>query len=459
MKKPCLFAYVIFLLTSHIASSQTPIPSGTVSGTWNLAGSPYNINGHITVPQGSTRKCDFSWTQTKPVVKRAPKLLPVASDYKKALKIPFVKTGVYGPTAAPSGSGDFNEITSSKKNDKYSFEKEHNSAWYFFITQFDGELAIDITPENPADDYDFMLFKWFDSTFHYTLDKSKFKPIRTNISRSGKGTDSRTGLSGNGKSEYICAGPGETFSKLLSVKKGEKYYLVLDNVYPEGAGHTIRLGYERMFEISGTVLNEDQKPIRAEVVIEDARGNMIVKTASDSAGKYAMAVKLWESAPYTISFIEDSSFVESKHFNTANLPGYKFTGIKTIMPKLRGGKKYVLEGINFYPGSDALLPASYYSVNSLVKLMQKNKRMIIRIEGHVNDPGGFYNKNFSVDINQVISDARAETVYNFLISKAIEPERMSKIGFGNKFMLFPNPKNESEMSQNRRVEINVISIK
>ena len=52
MKKLFLFSFLI----SHslLINAQTTIPAGNVSGTWTTAGSPYNINGDITVPNGQT---------------------------------------------------------------------------------------------------------------------------------------------------------------------------------------------------------------------------------------------------------------------------------------------------------------------------------------------------------------------------------------------------------------------
>ena len=48
----------ILSLTFHIIItglfSQTPIPAGTISGTWEYQGSPYLINGDVTVPNGSS---------------------------------------------------------------------------------------------------------------------------------------------------------------------------------------------------------------------------------------------------------------------------------------------------------------------------------------------------------------------------------------------------------------------
>jgi hypothetical protein len=52
MNKKLLLTCMIFAaITAHC---QTSIPGGNVSGTWNLAGSPYLIQGSIMVPNGST---------------------------------------------------------------------------------------------------------------------------------------------------------------------------------------------------------------------------------------------------------------------------------------------------------------------------------------------------------------------------------------------------------------------
>src|SRR3972149_12202018 len=55
MKK--LFTIFFFSLCIH-SFSQTSIPAGNVSGTWNLAGSPYQIQGSIQIPDGQTLTID-----------------------------------------------------------------------------------------------------------------------------------------------------------------------------------------------------------------------------------------------------------------------------------------------------------------------------------------------------------------------------------------------------------------
>lgn len=91
--------------------------------------------------------------------------------------------------------------------------------------------------------------------------------------------------------------------------------------------------------------------------------------------------------------------------------------------------------------------------------MRKNKKMRIRIEGHVN------NSNFKVkpskktrEIEQRLSEDRAKKIQKLLIHLNIGPERIETIGFGASKLLYPFPENEKEESANRRVEIMVISI-
>jgi len=52
----CLFILIVMLLISfpNYLFSQTQVSAGDVSGTWQLAGSPYLINGEVTIPNDST---------------------------------------------------------------------------------------------------------------------------------------------------------------------------------------------------------------------------------------------------------------------------------------------------------------------------------------------------------------------------------------------------------------------
>jgi outer membrane protein OmpA-like peptidoglycan-associated protein len=353
------------------------------------------------------------------------------------------------------GYGSKLEISGNSKKNIYYFEQEHHTTWYKFSTPFDGELAITITPDSPKDDYDFLLFKISENNFCDSIKTKKLKPLRTNISRGNKTILGITGLSKDAKQEFVGQGIGDAFSKTIIVKKGENYVIVLDNV--KGTeGHSIEMSYLQNIEISGVVTDENKKPVKANVTLTDNNGQEIAKTKSDTAGKYFIKAKVAESVSNKLTIENDSSFFQTIEINTAKTKDYTFRDIRTELPKLKAGKKYNIGNLNFYGNLAVLLPASIPNLEALYKIMARNKHMVIRIEGHINNPG---NAVKDTPFFQKLSEDRAEVVYDYLVEKGIEKERMSKIGFGSKYMLFPNAVSEEEQEKNRRVEINVISIK
>ena len=46
--------FMLIFLSLGTVFSQTPVPGGNVSGTWTLSGSPYQINGDITIPNSQS---------------------------------------------------------------------------------------------------------------------------------------------------------------------------------------------------------------------------------------------------------------------------------------------------------------------------------------------------------------------------------------------------------------------
>ncbi len=394
-----------------------------------------------------------SIAQKKGIEKIALKPLPLAKantacDCKDAVKINVNKVAQYGLTKPALGFGSIQEIISKNKADKLAFEAEHNTAWYILNINFDGEFVFEITPEDSTNDYDFLLYKYTDTSFCKGIQKNSLKPIRSNLSRLDPQKNGITGLASEAKNEFVGKGIGAAYSKSVKVLKGEKYILVLDNVYPDGKGHTLNFNYMKQVVISGIVVDADSVPIKAEISLSDNAGNVIHQQNTSKDGKYTINKSMKESLNYTLSFSSDSSFIAVKSLNTNDLKNSNaFTDIRTILVRLKKGMKYNMSSINFYGSKAILLPSSFSSVLALYNLMKKNKRMIIRIEGHINGYG-----------DHPLSVSRAKTVYDYLQEQGIEKERMSFIGFGGEKQLYPNTRDETEASANRRVEINVISI-
>lgn len=380
------------------------------------------------------------------------------ADCENAITISTTK--IFGPTTAPNGFGETLEIKDNQLGNKYYFEQEHNTVWYRFKIVKDGILTFDIIPENINDDYDFILYKVNSDEYffcNYGVKNKIDKPIRSNISRNNKELRSMTGLEEEAQDEFINSGVGESYSKPIEVKTGELYYLVVDNVYDGGSGHSIIFNDSETYNISGIVKDETTgKPIKAEITLEDySTGNVIARTETNSAtGKYTLKVNkdsIAENGNYNLSIFAAKYFFQDKIYTAKEIITPQIDGFVSKLKALAKGKSLAIQNINFYGNSPKVLPKSKPYLKRIYKLLDTNKSLVILIEGHTNGVGMLNDAS-----HQPLSEARAQTVYQYLIDNGIKKERLSTIGYGCTKMLYPNGHSSWEQSANRRVEIKII---
>jgi hypothetical protein len=378
------------------------------------------------------------------------KLDTVFCDCNQAKVIAINSKTIYGKTIAPKGFGELKEISTSKQKTNFAFEKEHNSSWYKLIINISGELTMNIIPTQADDDYDFMMFKSGKNNFCDSLQKHKINPIRACISRDKEELNGKTGLNYKSTNELVKHGVGAAYCKSLAVKKGEVYYLVLDNVYEKGDGHTIEFEIAQPVLFKGTVADDNNKPIKTEIALTNQKGDTVLleKTADD--GSYNFIAPLTKNQLYNLNFYNDSSFSFTKSITLADTAQLK--ALKTVLPKLKKGNKYSIGSINFVPGSVQYLPRAIPSMNNLAKLLKKNKTLKIKIIGHSNGRD-------MMDEQGIIAftKGRATSIRNYLAIQGIDEKRIEIDGKGDHEMLFKLPKaTVNEQEQNRRVEILVL---
>jgi outer membrane protein OmpA-like peptidoglycan-associated protein len=147
---------------------------------------------------------------------------------------------VFSPNS-PQGSGNALEIQGNASNDPKFFEKEHNTIWYRYIAPDNGQLTFDIIPVSKNDDYDFMLYKFKGTDLQTKVITKILQPVRSCISRNDKKNNSMTGLKLDDKlPAYIHSGEGASYVKYIDVNKNDVFYLLVDNVYGNGNGHTVK---------------------------------------------------------------------------------------------------------------------------------------------------------------------------------------------------------------------------
>lgn len=385
----------------------------------------------------------YSFSQTK-------KLDTVFCDCNQAKVISINSKTIYGKTIAPKGYGEIKEISPAKQKTTFAFEKEHNSSWYKLIINLSGELTMHVIPTKADDDYDFMLFKSAKNNFCDSLQKHKINPIRACISRDKEELNGKTGLNYKSTNEFVKHGVGPAYCKSLQVKKGEVYYLVLDNVYEKGDGHTIEFEIAQPVLFKGTVTDENNKPIKTDIALTNQKGDTVLIEKTEDDGSYDFIAPLTKNQSYNLNFYNDSSFSFTKSISLADTIQLK--SLKTVLPKLKKGNKYSIGSINFVGGSVQYLPRAIPSMNNLAKLLKKNKTLKIKIIGHSNGRD-------MMDEQGIIAftKGRANTIRNYLAIQGIDEKRIEIDGKGDHEMLFKLPKaSESEQEQNRRVEILVL---
>ena len=106
---------------------------------------------------------------------------------------------------------------------------------------------------------------------------------------------------------------------------------------------------------------------------------------------------------------------------------------------------WVLAGVKFDTGKSDIKTEYYPMLNEVVALLQKNKSIQVVVEGHTDNVG-------SAKLNQTLSENRAKSVMNFLISSGIAGSRLSSRGYG---FSRPAATNDTAAGRqlNRRVEL------
>jgi outer membrane protein OmpA-like peptidoglycan-associated protein len=100
--------------------------------------------------------------------------------------------------------------------------------------------------------------------------------------------------------------------------------------------------------------------------------------------------------------------------------------------------------ILFDTNSDKLQDASFPILDEVASVMEQNGRLRVRVEGHTDNTG-------SADHNKDLSNRRAASVREYLVTKGIPADRLESTGCGQDVAIVAND-TEDNRAMNRRVE-------
>lgn len=379
--------------------------------------------------------------QTKPVKQEAPSVQLPANSNDCLFAIELMPDVPYGPTSSPQGAGRIQEIMRDKSNPNV-FEYEHNSTWYKFTVPYSGNLEIEITPNNEWDDYDFLVYRYTDVYFSNRLIENKLKPLAADLSskdtaglyaatpKNAKGqvtakpkskrmTTATMGMKADGKRFFIGPNDDEDFLKSVPVRKGETYYIVLDNKSSKGDGHTIKVSiqvesFEPLVVFYDPVL---KKNIDVDLLVleKNTDNRPIAKNAMFKGGK----IKFVPGFNYSLYAKRNGYFSIFKEFNSNIFKDD--TLLRFNMNRTEKGTKFPIADIYFDDDAN-LLPESDTSLLNYMQMFKGHPEVTFQIKGYV--------QSYAVDIeaDQKLSIARAQSVKEFFVRHGMNPEQITIAG-------------------------------
>jgi OOP family OmpA-OmpF porin len=99
----------------------------------------------------------------------------------------------------------------------------------------------------------------------------------------------------------------------------------------------------------------------------------------------------------------------------------------------------------FDTNSSYIMGAAYTLLDEVVTILQENPEMKLEIQGHADNTG-------TPEYNLWLSEKRASRVMDYLVSKGIDPDRLTAKGYGSTQPVVSNDTKEGR-ARNRRVEL------
>lgn len=119
-------------------------------------------------------------------------------------------------------------------------------------------------------------------------------------------------------------------------------------------------------------------------------------------------------------------------------------GGMNMLNKLLTDGKFITHGITFDVNKAVIKPESMGILNDMAKFLKENPSLKVEIGGHTDSDG-------SADLNQKLSQKRADAVKNQLVSMGVDASRMTAKGYGASKPISGNDTPEGK-ANNRRVE-------
>ncbi|RYC67673.1 OmpA family protein [Spirosoma sordidisoli] len=227
---------------------------------------------------------------------------------------------------------------------------------------------------------------------------------------------------------------------------------------PPGAPKTVR------YFLAGTV-SANETPIApldsARVrIIDDATGQPIAEVTTGQPGTFGK-YPVQEGKDYTV-LAERKGYLtrrESFSMQGRSIPQIFLTKPQTdttfnvalLLDRATLNRTFVLENIYYDLDKYNIRPDAAAELDKLVAILQDNPTLKIELSSHtdVRAPDAY---------NLRLSQNRAKSAVDYIVSKGIDASRMTAKGYGETQLVVKNAKTEEEHQRNRRTEFKILEL-
>ncbi len=188
-------------------------------------------------------------------------------------------------------------------------------------------------------------------------------------------------------------------------------------------------------------------------VLPDGTLKEIESVISDANGNYSFFLP--EGKNFRIIATKDCYLnTSTEDFTTIGLQGQTMVD-RDIYMKLDAPIDYKIDNILYDFDEATLRPESLVELNDIIRIMNDNPDIIVEFSSHTDSKG-------SLSYNQRLSERRAQSVVDYLVSMGIPRVRMTAVGYGETRPIAPNTfpdgsDNPDGRQLNRRTEFRIIS--
>lgn len=209
------------------------------------------------------------------------------------------------------------------------------------------------------------------------------------------------------------------------------------------------------FTLLGTTVERknDNKLAGIQTILTHAQTADVFNQISDTEGKFIY--QLQPNSDYTVVANQKGYFSNIEKVTTKGLDRSKtiYATLVLGIDELKEGNQFEIKDIYYDLDKDNIRQDAAVILNRLVTIMQQNPELEIELSSHTDSRG-------SAVYNQALSQRRAQSAVNYLISKGIKASRLNAKGYGESRLLNRCDDNttcsEAEHQQNRRTEIKVL---